>query len=496
MGETMGDKYIVRITKTEISNLKNVRYGEVKYMNYGCVERNAAIENSDIVGIYGQNGSGKTALVEALDIVKYIISGSRIPYKVYAGLLPRKEETILTTYFFVQKDEKKYKVKYDAYILVDDTNERINVYKEKLTYWTRGTSWKSERDLCFYNPYYECDDFITDRKLSIESEHNNYFKDIEMLNSMQNLAIYCSQRNVSIFLNELVIKNLRELSENEEAMELANVIEGLYQFGVVDLHVIRVNQLGDINSNNKIIPLNMHQENEFTIIKGKLPLFTNGQGELEEEIYPLFISTIRAINIAIKAIIPNLQIEVEKKSEVEKEDGGKYIQLEVYSNRNGKRFLIRYESEGIKRIISLLNYLISVYNEPSVCLVVDELDSGIFEYLLGEILGVMQKEMKGQLIFTSHNLRALEKLENQNIVCSTTNPDNRYIRLTGVAQNNNKRDFYIRAIVVGGQKEELYDESDLQAIGYAFRKAGKPESDNVDIQFSSDFLNKMQQIEE
>ena len=46
---------------------------------------------------------------------------------------------------------------------------------------------------------------------------------------------------------------------------------------------------------------------------------------------------------------------------------------------------------------------------------VDELDSGIYEYLLGECLEVMQDKAKGQLIFTSHNLRPLEILENDSL---------------------------------------------------------------------------------
>lgn len=102
--------------------------------------------------------------------------------------------------------------------------------------------------------------------------------------------------------------------------------------------------------------------------------------------------------------------------------------------------------------------------------------------------------MKGQLIFTSHNLRAMEKLDTQNIICSTTNPDNRYIRLTGISGNNNKRDFYIRTILLGGQKEELYNEDDLIAMGFAFRKAGKIE-EAADIKFSDEFLNKLAQRE-
>lgn len=194
-------------------------------------------------------------------------------------------------------------------------------------------------------------------------------------------------------------------------------------------------------------------------------------------------------------MIPNLQIRLKEKMELERPDGTKAIQVEVYSVRDGKEFLLRYESEVIKRIVSILNYLISVYNNEGVCLVVDELDSGIFEYLLGELLGMMHSEMKGQLIFTSHNLRILEKLDAKNIVCSTVNPENRYIRLKGIEKNHNKRDFYIRAITVGGQKEDLYDEDDLLAMGYAFRKAGKVGTEQGKLTFSPNFEKRLKESE-
>ena len=71
---------------------------------------------------------------------------------------------------------------------------------------------------------------------------------------------------------------------------------------------------------------------------------------------------------------------------------------------------------------------------------VDELDSGIFEYLLGEILEILEQRGKGQLIFTSHNLRLLEVLDKNNLVFTTTNENNRYIKLKNVKTNNNLRD--------------------------------------------------------
>ena len=243
-----------------------------------------------------------------------------------------------------------------------------------------------------------------------------------------------------------------------------------------------------------MIPVNVHRETEMAITQEVISLDIAGVWEFDAAYFEQVKATIEAINIAIRSIVPNLQIELKKRMELEQPDGTKKVQVDVYSNRNGKRFLIRYESEGIKRIISILNYLISVYNNEGVCLVVDELDSGIFEFLLGELLGMMSKEMKGQLIFTSHNLRILEMLDSKNIICSTTNPYNRYIRLVGIEKNHNKRDFYIRAITLGGQKEELYDEDDLIAMGYAFRKAGKVNND-VKLLFSSEFERKLQSAE-
>lgn len=82
--------YVVRILKSELWNFKNVKHGVVKYMNYGCVQKYGEIQKKDIVGIYGQNGSGKTALVESLDILKHIYLGQRYPMMNMRGLFQKK----------------------------------------------------------------------------------------------------------------------------------------------------------------------------------------------------------------------------------------------------------------------------------------------------------------------------------------------------------------------------------------------------------------------
>mgnify|MGYP000178753840 FL=1 len=84
-------KGTTRIIRTEIQHFKNVDYGEIKYMNYRSVEKNACLDGNDLVGIYGQNGSGKTAMIEAFDILKTILSGEEISYTEFEGIDWRRE---------------------------------------------------------------------------------------------------------------------------------------------------------------------------------------------------------------------------------------------------------------------------------------------------------------------------------------------------------------------------------------------------------------------
>lgn len=104
---------------------------------------------------------------------------------------------------------------------------------------------------------------------------------------------------------------------------------------------------------------------------------------------------------------------------------------------------------------------------------VDELDSGIYEYLLGEYLEAMQEKAKGQLIFTSHNLRPLEVLEKEFLVFTTINPEDRYLKISYIKDTQNTRLSYMRAIKLGGQKEKLYQDTNLYEIELALRNAGR-----------------------
>ena len=77
--------YSVRISNIKISNFKNTLEGEISLVN------SKKAFKASVLGIYGQNGSGKTSLIEAVSLLKYALTGQEIPV-VYSNFISVNSE--------------------------------------------------------------------------------------------------------------------------------------------------------------------------------------------------------------------------------------------------------------------------------------------------------------------------------------------------------------------------------------------------------------------
>lgn len=108
---------------------------------------------------------------------------------------------------------------------------------------------------------------------------------------------------------------------------------------------------------------------------------------------------------------------------------------------------------------------------------IDELDSGSIRVpAWRDSAAFLQRKEKGSLfshrticVLWKHWINALSAF-------TTTNPQNRYIRMNNVKTTNNLRDFYYRDIVLGEQNEPVYDLTNNSEIAMAFREAGDPDA--------------------
>ena len=99
----------VRLTKIEITNFKNVEHGVLSF------ENTRKAYSASILGLYGQNGSGKTALIDALSLLKYALTGQSLP----ASFVD-----------FVNVNAEHAKVKYTLQIANQDTDGIYDVQYE------------------------------------------------------------------------------------------------------------------------------------------------------------------------------------------------------------------------------------------------------------------------------------------------------------------------------------------------------------------------------
>lgn len=466
---------VVRLESISIENFKNVNSGRLTFSN------NRKSFRTSVLGLYGQNGSGKTALIDAIELLQLTLKGQSIPEKFADYINVESEYAVLHYEFTVKNKNAKYQAYYDFKLrseknetsqnmVVNDDEEthyKVVVFDEQLSY-SYEDKFKKKRK----SP------LIDTTSIKVFAPAGKYQclvgKDKEtMINLMVGKKVALETSRSFVFSRELLNAMRKNTSgqSDEEYQRHMNLIESLVYYGNFELFVINTTNSGIISMN--VLPLSFKYESQTNAASGNILIPLEEAAPIPMEAVDMVENVINNMNIVLSQIVPGLTIRTEKLGEVRFSDGKSGMRIQLMSLKNKKSIPLKYESEGIKKIISILQLLIVVYNRESITVAIDELDAGVFEYLLGELLRIIAEKGKGQLLFTSHNLRPLETLDRGFIAFTTTNPNNRYIRLSNLKDNNNLRDFYFRDIILGEQCEDVYDSTNNSEIALAFREAGE-----------------------
>lgn len=440
---------IIQIQSITLNNFKNVVHGSVEFKNH-------------VLGVYGQNGSGKTAIINALELLQILARGESLHPAMAHYILQGQNSSECTFVFNILDGDIIIKTLSYTFTIERHPESRLQVVAEQLV--EKVTNKKQVT--------------IVKYEKNNESQWLTPAADWKTITSNKDFAIKLGvlreiagkERRSFIFSNDFskIVKESQLVD-----VERINTIEQLKHFANENLFVIRNNGNGPFNLDFSL-PFNFKHKEKENLSYGTIQISLTSPTVYSKPIFDIISNTFTELNIVLQEIVPGLKVVVQNEGPQQTPDGKEGVRFELLSQRDGNPAIpLLFESEGIKKIISILSLLISVYNNPSTFLAVDELDAGVFEFLLGEILEIIEEKANGKLLFTSHNLRPLEMIKKESLIFTTTNPENRYMRLSGLQTNNNPRSVYLRSISLGGQKDPIYQETNHFKIARAFRKAGK-----------------------
>lgn len=461
----------IRIKKAILKDFKSVGYGEIT-LNCGrqFVPYNT---ESDILGIYGQNGSGKTSFIEALSVLRDLMSGASVDGAYADCVAVGKDHAELEFIFDLQYSNG----------IIREATYAFSMASQEKTVEEIQEDYKNAPDDVEV-PDSEMKVIIFDEKFSLLWE-NAAKKQLIVDTSSEKAAFVPNTKRKAIagggkkilFSLEVNKKMAREKSrsfvfmrdtmeifrDNDEKNVFFQVLVELRFYARHYLYVIDTKSSGFIRL-NLALPI-------YTM-KGRLMLNLRKSMTIENGILDEIKEDIQSISYVLGQLVPGLSIDIKKLSDTLTKSGDAASIVMLVAYRDRKEIPLRDESDGVRKIISVLSLITSVFNEQSVTVAIDEFDAGVFEYLLGEILQALEESGKGQFIFTSHNLRPLEVINKKFLYFTTTNPNNRYIRLKNIAATNNLRDTYFREIIMNEQEEQIYNKTKRFKIVAALKKAG------------------------
>ncbi|KRK36036.1 AAA family ATPase [Loigolactobacillus bifermentans] len=446
---------MTKLSKIIIDNLKNVQHGEMSFKNKH--------DYLNVVGIYGQNGSGKTTLIDAVGILQTLILGYELDHSITDYL--NDDPATLT----LVSESEQHAFTYE--VTLKKVAQSVRVIGESL----------SQAKLPNYTYHktvfsYQVDD--TRPQVVIKPEKGNF--------ASLTLPLLASVKGNRSFIFGTVFQEWRQ---QNKTLKKYHALLTTYRFirkTAINITIHTEVMNGYLASGN-FMPLSfaLNQKNGRHAF-GTLPIQLDQVSELSQPMFQystakteLIKNVIAKISAVITQIVPGLALKAITRAQTAKDGTTEEFSIELLTIRDGKQIPLRAESLGVQKLVSVLALLIEVYNNPNQIVLIDELDSGIFEFLLGELVKIMSDGAKGQLIFTSHNLRVLETLPDTKIYFSTDDPHNRYLQLEGTRESNNLRNIYLRKIQTNDTQPNLYEKTDSSRIRFAFEDAALTDTDQT-----------------
>ena len=484
------EKIIFRLLSLELNGVKNVERGVLAFKESSkqAEETNPRFPLGEVMGIYGPNGSGKTAAIESLYLLSALSRGFPLKRKkrLFASLpcCYAPQSKIVYRFYLSLPDGFRALIELTLCFAKASADARaIDLLSEKVAWKVirHGETFKELRAKNLSLDYLSEDPSLSDDVLLRPVAIYGRLSEARMRKTAKLISLkeQAKEQGQFILLSDGFAEYLESL-ENEDARQsgafirlFANMLQTRLFVYTTEEDALNVLGKGAAHAITHDIPHGINYS-------GRFAFYTDGPFDIPAEDRPHYNDLLEQINCLVPSFIPGFKADIVSHGTRVVEGGldesgepKRLESIEIVRVLDKGVVPMSSESAGIRKFVSIASVLTEVYNDPSIILAIDEFDSGVHEYLLGQIVMALKENAQGQVLFTCHNLRPVELLHGDGMYFTTVNPADRYLWFKGLKRNNNARTSYFRALELGGQKESLYDETFVSEIERALRRGRK-----------------------
>lgn len=403
--------YLLRFGFYGIKNIKeNVELSFYKK----TVDKNFDPEEFRIKSIYGENGSGKTAIITAVDILRKIIL---LPYY----LSDSKTQELLN--HIVNKETKEFKLYAEFCIVINETPKVFYYEIKVIKNHDYGLFTIKQEILKFKNATYYG---AATRTLYVVE--NGEFKEINtndsdmLINKTMNLlnmrSVVSIMRN--IYIHHLVDNELDDMSIAIRSLYLSALSLQTFLNDGDDHSLFYIKK--NIEELNKVERI---KEDEISdALKQMTNVFNSLDNRIRKDDIGKYEEDIIKLTRFIKVLKSSLKnIEVDKKDLDED-----HYKVSLVFDYGKYRVDQEFESTGIKNLIRIYNAIDLV--SKGFIVFIDEFDANINSIFFDKLIEYVQNYTDGQLCFTAHNTSSMDLLKEQKDSINFLTYDNRIIKWT------------------------------------------------------------------
>ena len=354
----------------KVNGVKNIEK-EIEINFYNKTLKRFSPCGSNVKGIFGPNGIGKTSIIKGMDILRKI--------SLNDNYLTNDFNLIILDKIINKKIEK---AKLEIEFLVIDDNKKKSRYVHSVT-------------IAITSP----------KEIKILSEN-----------------IKKKDPNTDQIVGEILIENgiikNDSLHEDDLKSEIVDITKNLLEkrsiVNIVKPSVLKSIDLEKIRYFYRKLHIKIDREDSHlgyalmdNPLKDDIP-FNDSVGNYDMIIsknnLQIFEDYLKRMTKFLKIFKPNL-----RNIEYEKKEGKEEYYINILFVYDDYKVNYEFESMGIKNLFSLFTYFRALSDDEVV--VIDEIDTSIHDIYLNKLIEFFAVDGKGQLVFTAHNITLLQTLK-------------------------------------------------------------------------------------